>query len=114
MPLHEKIIKLIKKTLKGENVNFNMGFDLNAVLTNSGLKVEKIWAEAVLSTQNQHTPWNFLAQMMKDRMLYNGVISDVAELELDTLSDKLYAERMENTSTFIRDLVFCAVARKSV
>jgi SAM-dependent methyltransferase len=111
MPLHEKIIKLITRTLESENVNFKMGFDLNAVLANSGLKIEKIWAEAVLSTQNQHTTWAFLADVMKDRMLKHSIISNVAELELDTLSDRLYAERMKNTNTFISDMVFCAIAR---
>lgn len=112
MPQHKKIIDLIRKTLEKENVNFNMGFDLNTILTNSGLRVEKVWAEAVLSTQNQHTPWAFLAQVMKDRMLIHKVIKDVSELELETLEERLANERMENNRTFISDLVFCAVARK--
>lgn len=113
MPHHIKIIDLIRKTLEKENVNFNMGFELITFLTNSGLKVEKIWAEAVLSTPNQPTPWAFLAQVMKDRMLTHNVINDVSELELGILGERLTNERMENTRTFISDLVFCAVARKA-
>lgn len=40
-----------------------------ADLINSGLTVEKVWAETVLCTQNQHSNWAFLALVMKDRML---------------------------------------------
>lgn len=113
MPHHKKINDLIRKTLERENVNFNLGFELCTILTDSGLKVENVWAEAVLSTPNQPTPWFFLAQVMKDRMLTHKVISDVSELELETLGERLTNERMENTRTFISDLVFCAVARNA-
>jgi 2-polyprenyl-3-methyl-5-hydroxy-6-metoxy-1,4-benzoquinol methylase len=113
MPHHKKINDLIRKTLERENVNINLGFELCTILTDSGLKVENVWAEAVLSTPSQPTPWFFLAQVMKDRMLTHKVISDVSELELETLGERLTNERMENTRTFISDLVFCAVARKA-
>lgn len=112
MPHHKKVNDLIKKTLEKENVNFNMGIGLNTILTNSGLKVEKLWAEAIVSTPNQHTNWFFLAQAMKERMLSYNVISDVSELELETLDERLTKERMENNRTFITDLVFYAIARK--
>ncbi len=39
MPHHKKINDLIRKTLERENVNFNVGFELNTILTNTGLKV---------------------------------------------------------------------------
>ena len=113
MPHHKKINDLIRKTLERENVNLNLGFELNTILTNSGLKVENVWAEAVLSTPNQPTPWFFLAHVMKNRMLTHKVISDVSELELETLGERLTNERMENSRTFISDLVFCAVARNA-
>ncbi len=113
MPHHKKINDLIRKTLERENVNFNVGFELNTILTNTGLKVENVWAEAVLSTPNQPTPWSFLAHVMKNRMLTHKVISDVSELELETLGERLTNERMENSRTFISDLVFCAVARNA-
>ncbi|WP_321289549.1 class I SAM-dependent methyltransferase [uncultured Sunxiuqinia sp.] len=113
MPHHKKINDLIRKTLERENVNFNLGFELNTILTNAGLTVENVWAEAVLSTPNQPTPWFFLAQVMKDRMLTHKVISDVSELELEILGERLTNERMENSRTFISDLVFCAVARNA-
>ncbi len=46
-------------------------------------------------------------------MLTHKVISDVSELELEALGERLTNERMENTRTFISDLVFCAVARNA-
>lgn len=112
MPEHKKIIEYIRKTLEKENVNFKIGFDLNSILTSCGLSVEKIWAEAVLSTPEQHTPWAFLAKVMKERMLMHNVISNESELDLENLSDKLYKERISNNITFISDLVFCAIGRK--
>ena len=112
MPVHEKVIDRIRKTLERENVNFNMGFDLNSILTDTGLVVEKIWAEAVVSTPNQPTPWAFLTQVMKDRMMNNKVINDASELELDTLTERLNEERTQSINTFISDLVFCVIARK--
>lgn len=114
MPQHKKVIDRIRATLEKENVNFHMGFELHTILIQSGLQVEKIWAEAVLSTPNQPTPWAFLTQVMKDRMITHKVINDVAELELDTLPDKLNKERIQNSQTFVSDLVFCAVAKKAV
>ena len=113
MPQHKRINDLIRKTLEKENVNFNMGIELNTILTNSGLKVEKLWAEAIVSTPNQHTNWAFLAQNMKERMLSHNVINDVSEIELETLDARLTKERMENKRTFITDLVFYAIARKA-
>lgn len=113
MPQHKKVIDLIRMTLEKEGVNFYMGFDINTGLTDSGLNVEKVWAEAVLSTPNQHTSWAIIAQAMKDRMLNHKVISDISELELETLSDKLYQERIGSNRTFVSDLVFCAVARNT-
>lgn len=112
MPIHRKIIRLIRETLKKENVNFKMGFDLFSVLTNANLRVEKIWAEAALSTPTQHTPWAFLASVMKERMIANKVIKDIAELELNNLETRLSEERSKSDRTFISDLVFCAIARK--
>ncbi|WP_419801483.1 class I SAM-dependent methyltransferase [Mucilaginibacter sp.] len=112
LPLHRKVNNLIKKTLEKENVNFNIGFELNTILINTGLNVETAWAEAVLSTVNQQTSWAFLAHVMKERMLVHKVINNVSELELETLGERLTKERMENNTTFITDLVFCAVARK--
>ena len=112
MPLHKKVIGRIRKTLESENVNINMGFDLYSVLTDTGLVVKKIWAEAVLSTPNQPTPWSFLTQVMQDRMINNNVINDVSELELDTLTERLSEERNQNINTFITDLVFCIIAQK--
>ncbi len=112
LPLHKKINDLIKKTLEQENINSNMGFELNSILTNTGLIVDKIWAEAVLSTPNQQTPWAFLAKVMKDRMIAHNVINDISDLELETLDERLTNERLGSNITFITDLVFCAVARK--
>lgn len=112
LPLHNKINGLIKKTLEKENVNSNIGFELHTILSNTGLIVEKIWAEALLCTPNQHTPWAFLAKVLKDRMIAQKVINDVSDLELDTIEERLTIERYGSNITFITDLVFCAVARK--
>ena len=113
LPLHQKIIGLIRKTLERENINSNMGFELNAILSNTGLIVDKLWAEAVLSTPNQQTQWAFLAKVMKDRMITHNVIKDSSDLELETLAERLSNERLGSNITFITDLVFCAVARKA-
>ncbi len=112
MPLHKKIIGLIHNTLEKENVNFNIGFELNSLLTDSGFQVEKIWSEAILSTPGQHTPWAFLANVMQERMLASNVIKDVSELDLENLDQRMYQERNENKRTFISDLVFCVIAKK--
>ncbi|WP_108868571.1 class I SAM-dependent methyltransferase [Aquimarina aquimarini] len=112
MPEHIKIISLIKKTLEKENVNLKMGLELNTILTDVGLSVEKVWVETAISTPNQPTPWAYLGKMMKDRMLEQKVINDVSEIGLETLEKRLSEERVINQSTFITDLVFCGIGRK--
>lgn len=111
LPLHERVQGWFKQTLEREGANFQMGFDLDSVLTRAGLVVEQIRAEAILSTRNQPTNFAFLARVLLPRMLRHGVVTE-EEVELETLDERLADERRAIDSTYISDMVFCAWARK--
>ena len=113
LPLHERVHGWIWDTVAREGGNRHMGFDLPAVLAGAGLTVEHARAEAVVLTPDAPYPFGAIVRAMRPRIVQHGVASEAAlDAEaLDTLDQRLAAERAQAGATYIGDMVFSVWAR---
>ena len=111
MPLHCTVQNWVKETILREGADIHMGFNLHNVLTQAGLSVEHVQAEAVVQTPTQKYPVGSIIRAMLPRIVAFGVATE-AEVEIDTLDVRLDAERMNTNATYIGDVMFGAWARK--
>lgn len=111
MPLHARVRNWIWETVQREGADVNIGFHLESVLTETGFRVEEVRAQAVVQTPTQSHPIADIVRLMLPRILGNGVATE-AEVEIETLQQRLTAERVEAKTTYIDELIFGAWARK--
>jgi len=111
MPLHKQVDKWIWDTLEREGGNIHLGFDLWSLLTQKGLTVEKIRAEAVVQTPDAPFPRTPIVKIMLPRIIKTGVATE-DEIDINTLEDRLAEEREKSKATYIREIIFYACARK--
>lgn len=111
LPLHDQVQGWIWQTVEREGANLHMGFDLANVLEDAGLQVEQLRAEAVVQTHTSVSRSAAIVRAMLPRILEHGVAS-AAEIDLDTLEQRLTDERAKTRSTYLSDMVFGAWARK--
>lgn len=111
MPLHNKVNKWIWDTVEREGGNIHIGFELWSLLTKKGLVVEKIRAEAVVQTPDVPFPMAPIVRAMLHRIIKKGVATE-GEIDINTLEYRLTQENEKSKATYIRELVFCAWARK--
>ncbi|MEM8535318.1 MAG: hypothetical protein AAGF95_31070 [Chloroflexota bacterium] len=88
-----------------------MGFELHAALSAAGLAVERVRAEANVLTPTASYPVATIVRSVLPRLLQHGIATE-AEIDVETLDDRLAAERMETAATCLWEIVFCAWARK--
>lgn len=111
LPLHDQVNGWLRQMLIAEGADIQMGFHLHEVLTEAGLAVEGVRAEAIVQTPNQH---NHLGNMVKggvDRIIASGAAT-AADIDIETLQDRLDAERVSTNATYIGDMMFGVWARK--
>lgn len=111
MPLHDQVNKWIWDTVEHEGGNIHLGFDLWSLLSQKGLVVEKVRAEAVLQTPDSPFPIAPIVRAMLPRIIENSLATE-EEIDIDTLEYRLTEEREKSNTTYIREMVFCAWARK--
>jgi ubiquinone/menaquinone biosynthesis C-methylase UbiE len=111
LPLHERVYGWIWQTVEREGADIHMGFHLAAVLERAGLVVEQVRAEAVVQTPRTMYGVEAIVRAMIPRIVQQGV-ADEAELDVDTLDQRLLAERQAANATYVGELVFGAWARK--
>ena len=111
LPLHDQVLSWIWQTVEREGANIHIGFDLQNILEQAGLAVEHIRAEAILQGQGTHHPLHFIVRAMLPRMFKHGVVSG-AEVDIDTLEERLAAERSSTQSIYVSDMAFGVWARK--
>lgn len=109
MPVHEVAMRWVKETVLREGAAPDMGFRLCDVLAAAGLTVGGVRVEANVDTPAQPYPLAELVGLMKPRILAQEVVGEV-EMELDTLADRLEAERTRGV--WLADLMFGAWATK--
>jgi hypothetical protein len=88
-----------------------MGFDLHGVLSAARLTVERVRAEANVLTPTTQYPVAAIIRAALPRLLKHGIVTET-EVEVDTLDERLLAERKRNNATCLWELVFCALAQK--
>jgi ubiquinone/menaquinone biosynthesis C-methylase UbiE len=111
MPLHKQIDKWIWDTVEREGGNIHLGFDLWSLLTQKGLTVEKLRAEAIVQTPDTPLPRALIVKLMLPRIIKTGVATE-EEININTLEDRLTEERENSKATYISEIVFYAWARK--
>jgi hypothetical protein len=111
MPLHKQVNKWIWDTVEHEGGNIHIGFELWSLLAQKGLVVEKVRAEAVLQTPDALYPMAPIVRAMLHRIIKMVVITE-EELDINTLEYRLAEESEKSKATYIREMVFCAWARK--
>jgi len=111
MPLHEQVSRWIWQTVEREGGDIHIGFALKSLLEQSGLIVEHVRAEAVIQGQNTHYPLAFIVRAMLPRIIQHGVANE-AEIDIETLEQRLTSEHMATNSIYVSDIAFGAFARK--
>ncbi len=111
MPLHDKVNKWTWDAVKHEGCNIHLGFDLWNLLAQEGLAVEKIRAEAVVQTPDEPYPMEPIVRAMQSRIINAGAATK-EEIDIETLEARLAEEREKTKSIYIKEMVFCAWARK--
>lgn len=111
LPLHERVHRWMWQTVEREGGNIHMGFDLAGVFERAGLVVEMVRAEAIVQTPKLHHGVASIVRAMLPRIERAGVAT-AEECDVDTLDERLIAERTQANATYIGDMVFCAWARK--
>ncbi len=111
LPLQARVREWIWRTVQREGADIHMGFHLESVLTETGFRVEQLRAEAVVQTRTQSHPIAHIVRLMLPRIVGQGVATE-AEIDIETLQDRLMAEREAAKTTYIGELIFGAWARK--
>ena len=118
LPLHERVLGWLWRTVEREGANLHMGFDLPFVLAQAGLEVQDVRAEAVIQIPESialipetHHALGTIVRAVLPRIVQHGVATE-EEVDIDTLDQRLGEEREKTKTTYVRDMVFSAWARK--
>jgi ubiquinone/menaquinone biosynthesis C-methylase UbiE len=111
MPLHKQVDKWIWDTVEHEGGNIHIGFDLWSLLTQKGLTVEKLRAEAIVQTPEKPLPRALIVKLMLPRIIKTGIATE-DKIDINTLEDRLTEERVKTKATYISEIVFYGWARK--
>lgn len=111
LPLHDQVRSWLREMLRREGANLRMGFELHSVLSAAGLAVERVRAEANVLTPTAGYPVGWIIRAVLPRLLQLGIVTE-AEVDVETLDDRLTAERKAANATCLWEMVFCAWARK--
>ncbi len=88
-----------------------MGLGLATALTRAGFAVEGLRAEAIVQTAMTHYPAASIVRAMLPRIVRQGVATE-QEIDVDTLDQRMFDERVKADTTSVGELVFGAWARK--
>jgi len=111
LPLHDQVRSWLREMLECEGANLHMGFALHTVLSAAGLAVERVRAEANVLTPTADYPVAAIIRAVLPRILRYGIATET-EIDVDTLDDRLAAERRETAATCLWEMVFCVWGRK--
>lgn len=111
MPLHQRVAQWTWRTVEREGANIHMGMELHSTLTRAGLSVEQVRAEAIVQTPTARYDIATIVRAMLPRIVRHGVATE-ADIEIDTLAQRLDEERVRTNLTYIGDMKFGAWARK--
>lgn len=113
MPLHYQVQDWLREMLQREGANLHMGFELDTALTEAGLTVEQVRAEAILQTPHIRYDIAGIIRAVLPRIVRHGIASEAA-VDIETLELRLDEERKATKATYVGDMMFGAWARKPV
>lgn len=111
LPLHDRVGSWLREMLRLEGANLHMGFELHSALSAAGLAVQRVRAEANVLTPTAGYPVAAIVRAVLPRLLQHGIATE-ADVDVETLDDRLAAERRAAAATYLWEMVFCAWARK--
>lgn len=111
LPLHEQALKWLRQMITEEGADVQMGFHLYDILARAGMLVEGVRAEAIVQTPSTPNNLGDIIKGVLPRIVEHGVATAM-EVDVNTLQDRLDAERLETNATYIGDMMFGAWARK--
>ena len=109
-PLAKQAQTWIWDTVKAEGANPGTGFQLYQLLSDAGFSNIAIAAEGIVETPTQIAPTAEIVRLMLPRITAAGVAT-VAEIDVETLEDRLNVELAAAESTSIGEMMFGAIAR---
>lgn len=112
MPLHSLVQGWMRETVMAEGANTHIGFDLHSIVSQAGLLVEEVRAEAIVMTAQQPYPAATIIRAMLPRILRHGVTSE-QQIDINTLEARLAEERQTAGATYLADMMFGIWARKA-
>lgn len=104
MPLHDKVMHWIWKTVERENADIHMGFNLPMKMREAGIYVDHVRAEPVIQGQADHHSLHFIIKAMMPRIITHGVARE-EEIDINTLEQRLAAECIDG-AIYISDMSF--------
>ncbi|ACY16910.1 methyltransferase domain-containing protein [Haliangium ochraceum] len=110
-PLHEQVHRWIWQTVESEGATTSMGLELPGALAEVGLMVEDLRAEAVVQTAERRHNTAEIVRAILPRIVASGAAT-AAEVDADTLDERLAEELHGQRASFIGDMVFGVWARK--
>jgi SAM-dependent methyltransferase len=111
MPLHERASRWIFDTVKFEGADTNLGFNLAPAFGAAGFSPAHIQVRATLLTPDQSHTIGAIIRSMLNRIERAGAAS-AAEIDVESLDERLAEERRTTSGTCVWELVFCAWASK--
>lgn len=111
-PLADQARAWIWRTATVEGANPGTGFQLYQILRQAGFCNIQMSAEAVVETPTQISPIAEIVRLMLPRIEAAG-IATAAEIDIDTLEDRLNAELNSAESTSIGEMMFGAIAHRT-
>jgi hypothetical protein len=95
--------------LVAEGADTAMGFHLPATLEAAGFRFDRVRAEAVIEGQGKQFSPATLVNLMRPRLVSNGIADEVT---IDALLQRIEAERASPTDVYVGAMSFCAWASK--
>lgn len=107
MPLHAEVHRWVWEMVTREGASRQMGLDLPAVMARAGITVTDVRVEAVLQTATRRLPTAAMVRAVLPRMLERAVVTE-AEVDVDTLDQRLEDELRATGGAFVGDALFSA------
>lgn len=111
LPLHERVHGWLWSTVRHEGADPGTGFGLHVTLTEAGLAVSHVRAEAIVQTPDQSYVTAAIVRALIPRIEAAGVAT-ADEIDVDTLDERLARERATHGATYIGEMIFGAWARR--
>ncbi len=111
LPLHRRVYGWVWEAVRREGATLSAGLELPVLLERAGLVLGDVRAEAVVQTSGRRHTIAAIVAAVTPRIVQQGVAS-AAEIEVETLDQRLAEELRAAQAAFVGDVVFSAWARK--